>query len=237
MDQDDPAGGVLPRWKLPQTLHGQLYLLADDRKRHRFDGDNLPLFGFALRAAMLTDLYLTGHIEDKEGKPHRSSLPTPEDPLLRAACVRIGSAGRKDWAQLIVEDEKKARAAVRDQLKAAGWLRVQRPRFGIIPTARLGLSDEDTVSGLAGQVTEALRNAIDGRQADPRPLAVGLLAVLGQMPTVFSFKESSRHREQIRELIFAAIAPIVGLQQAIETYYEDVGARLASGPLRGLPPG
>ena len=41
---------------LPQTLHGQLYLLAYDRKRHRFDGDNLPLFGLALRAAMLTDL-------------------------------------------------------------------------------------------------------------------------------------------------------------------------------------
>jgi len=39
--------------KLPQTLHGRLYLLADDRKRHRFDGDNLPLFGFALHPARL----------------------------------------------------------------------------------------------------------------------------------------------------------------------------------------
>jgi hypothetical protein len=223
--------------KLPQTLHGQLYLLADDRKRHRFDGDNLPLFGFALRAAMLTDLYLTGYIEDKEGKPHRSSLATPDDPVLRAACVQIGSAERKDWAQLIADNEKEARAVVREQLKATGWLRVQRPIFGIIPTARLELSDEDAVSGLADQVTEALRNAIDGQQADPRPLAVGLLAVLGQMPTVFSFKESSRHRQQIRELIFAAIAPILGLHQAIETYYEGVGARLALGPLGGLPPG
>ena len=37
---------------LPQTLHGQLYLLAYDRNRHRFDFDNLWLLGFALRAAV-----------------------------------------------------------------------------------------------------------------------------------------------------------------------------------------
>ena len=60
--------------ELPQTLHAQLYLLAYDRKRHqfRFERDNGNdthwLFGFALRAAMLTDLYLTGHLEDKDGK-------------------------------------------------------------------------------------------------------------------------------------------------------------------------
>lgn len=198
---------------LPQTLHGQLYLLAYDRQQHRFDGDNFPLFGLALRAAMLTDLYLTGYIEDKDGKAHRSSVVTPDDPVLRTVCAQIGSvfSGGRDWARLIAEDEEQASAVVRDQLKA---------------TARLALSDEDAVSGLADRVTEALRNAIDGSQADPRPLAVGLLAVLGQMPTVFSFKESAQHREQIHELIIAAISPIVGLQQAIEAYHEDRRANL-----------
>lgn len=198
---------------LPQTLHGQLYLLAYDRKRHRFDGDNLPLFGLALRAAMLTDLHLTGYIEDKDGKAHRSSVAAPDDPVLRTVCVQIGSvfSGVRDWARLIAEDEEQASAVVRNQLN--------------IPAARLALSDEDAVSVLADRVTEALRNAIDGREADPRPLAVGLLAVLGQMPTAFSFKESAQRREQIRELIFAAIAPIVGLQQAIEAYHEDLRVR------------
>jgi hypothetical protein len=46
-------GGV--RVELPQTLHGQLFLLAYDRCR----------FGLALRTAMLTDLYLTGHLADE----------------------------------------------------------------------------------------------------------------------------------------------------------------------------
>jgi hypothetical protein len=52
---------------LPQTLHAQLYLLAYDRKRHRFDFDHLSLLGFALGATMLTDLFLTGHLQDLEG--------------------------------------------------------------------------------------------------------------------------------------------------------------------------
>lgn len=185
---------------------------------------------------MLTDLYLTGQIEDKEGKPHRSSVASPDDPVLSAACVQIGVTGRKDWAVLIAENERKARRVVRDQLKATGWLLVHRPIFGIIPTGRLVLSDKDSVSGLADQVTDALFNAMDGRPADPRPLAVGLLAVLGQMPTVLSFKESSCRRQQIRELISAAIAPIMGRQQAIEICLERTRERAPFGVLGGLPP-
>jgi Golgi phosphoprotein 3 (GPP34) len=211
--------------ELPQTLHGQRYLLAYDRKRRRFDGDNLWLFGFSLRAAMLTDLYLTGHLKDEGGKAHPTGIaPPPDDPVLRAAL--IGVTGR-EWAQLIADKERDAPRIVRDQLEATGWLCVQQRRMlGIIPTARLGVYDEDMVSGLADRVTDSLRRAIDGLPADPRPLAVGLLGVLGQMPTVFSFKESSRHRQQLRTLTFAAIAPIVGLHQAIETYHAHVRVRM-----------
>ena len=88
------------------TLHGQLYLLAFDRKRHRFEGDNLKLFGFALRAAMLTDLYLTGHLEDKQGQPYASRVERLGDPLLRAAFEQSVSSG-KDWAELITESQGK----------------------------------------------------------------------------------------------------------------------------------
>jgi hypothetical protein len=54
---------------------------------------------------------------------------------------------------------------------------------------------------------------------------VGLLGVVGQMPTVFSFEEHSRHRQELRELILAAIAPIVGLHQAIHTHLADTRNR------------
>jgi Golgi phosphoprotein 3 GPP34 len=210
---------------LPQALHGQLYLLAYDRNRRHFDGADRPLFGFALRAAMLTDLYLTGHLEDQAGKPCQSQGACPDDPVLRAAFERIGTAP-KDWAAYIAENPKPVIRDVRDQLQAAGWLSAQRRwTIGIIPTTRLTLRDEDMVGILANRVTEALRNAIDGLQAEPRPVAVGLLGVLGQLPTVFRLEESARHRDELRQMTFAAIAPIVGLHQAIQTHYDDVRNR------------
>ena len=93
--------------ELPRTLHAQLYLLAYDRKRHRFlfDRDNRRhmrwLFDFALRAAMLTDLYLTGYVGDKEGKACLASTARHDDPVLYQ--VLKGVAGR-NWAELVARD-------------------------------------------------------------------------------------------------------------------------------------
>jgi hypothetical protein len=129
---------------------------------------------------------------------------------------------------LIATNPRDAPHAVRDQLKATGWLSPQqRQVFGIIPITRLRPYDEDTVSAWAEQVTMALRRAIDGLPVDPGPLATGLLAVLAQMPAVLSFKESSQHQQELREMIYAAIAPILGLHQAIQRYHEDVRANMA----------
>lgn len=195
---------------LPQTLHGQLYLLAYDRKRHRFDLDNLWLLGFALRAAILTDLFLTGYLQDTEGKACPTSGARPGDPVLRAVFDTIGFNGPKTWGWLIAANEEHTPQLVRDQLRGHGWLCAQRRRtLGIIPTGRLGLYDEDTVGGLADRVAQALRNAIAGRLADPRPLALGLLGVLGEMPTVLSIDERAQRHRELRDLAFTAIAPIM----------------------------
>ena len=206
--------------ELPQTLHAQLYLLAYDPKRRQFQFDRCELFDLALRAAMLTDLYLTGHLQDKGGKAWPTTAAPPADLVLRAALT--GTTGR-DWAQLISYQPRHARQVVREQLEFTGWLlRQERRILGIIPTARYVLYDEDMVRGLADRVTEALRNAIDDRPADPRPLAVGLLAVQAQMPVVLSLLEDSRHREQLREMALAAIEPILGLHHVILDYYMEM---------------
>ena len=207
---------------LPRTLHGRLYVLSYDRECHRFDDQDL-LFTFALRAAMLTDLYLTGYLTDEGGWAYVSDAGRPDDPVLAAACDQIKGAALMDWDELITIGEWAARDEVRDQLSAAGWLpSTPRRVLGIIPDSRVGLYDEDLVRGLADQVAEALRNAIDGRPAEPRLLAVGLLGVLGQMPTVLSFKECAQHRQRLREMTFATIPPILALRKAIQTYHDEV---------------
>jgi hypothetical protein len=125
--------------------------------------------------------------------------------------ARLGSDGRKDWAEVIADRRTGTTRLVRDQLEATGGLAVERRVLGMSSSLRY----------LSDQVSQAVHNAIDGLPAAPRPLAAGLLAVVGQMPTVFTRAEWSRHRQRLRELTFAAIEPIEGLHWAIDRYLES----------------
>ena len=95
--------------RLPQTLHGQLFLLAYDRRRHRVDLDNHWRFGLALGAAMLTNLYLTGHLHDNDGRPDRSGIEPPDDPVLCAVLDQMGTDRRRNWARFILRSSVKRR--------------------------------------------------------------------------------------------------------------------------------
>lgn len=205
---------------LPQTLYGQLYLLAYDRHRHRFPHEKLLLLGFALRAAMLTDLYLTGYLLDTDGKACHATSARPGDPLLRAVFDTVDVDGPQSWEWLIAVDQHLAPIRVREQLEVHGSLRTQRHRMlGIIPTSRIGPADEDAVEGLADRVDQALRNAINDRFADPRLLALGLLGVLGALPTVFDLQDREQHSRELLKLALASISPILGLHKAVESVY------------------
>ena len=216
-------GGV--RVELPQTLHGQLFLLAYDRCRRRLDGNDRWRFGLALRTAMLTDLYLTGHLTTEADRPGSVAVTRPNDPLLRAVLDEIGDNEPRDWMHAVARDQREVPGIVCSQLEAGGWLWVQRRRvLGIVPSARLRLDDEDLVCGLAELVTTGLRNAIGGRPAEERPLAVGLIGALGQLPTVFSFDESSCHYRELEDLVDRGIPPITGMRQVIDAVHNAVSA-------------
>jgi hypothetical protein len=65
----------------------------------------------------------------------------------------------------------------------------------------------------------ALRDAIAGRPAGERPLAVGLIGALGQLPTVFGFDEASRHYSELEDLVDRGIAPITGMCGVIDAVH------------------
>jgi len=93
--------------------------------------------------------------------------------------------------------------------------------LGVIP-ARDHVYDENAISGLADRVSDALRNAIDARPADPRPLALGLIAALAQMPVVDALFDSPERSEALREMTFCAIEPILGLHEAIQKHLSEM---------------
>ena len=213
------------RLELPHTLHAQLFLLAYDRYRGRLDGNDHWRFGLALRTAMLTDLYLTGHLADEGGRPRPTGDTRPCHPTLRAVLNDIGANETTDWMHAAARDQRHVPGIVHSELEADGWLRVQRRRvLGIIPCTRLRLHDDDLVTGLSAQVIAALRNAIGGRPADERPLAVGLIGALGQLPTVFAFDEASRHSSELEGLVNRAIPPITGMRQVIDAVHGAIQA-------------
>jgi hypothetical protein len=210
---------------LPDTLHGQLFLLAYDRRRNRVDGDDRWRFGLALRTAMLTDLYMAGHLHDEDGSPCSVDGARPDDPELRAALDAVRATEPTDWMNAVAHGQRRVPGRIRAQLEVAGWLWVQRRHLlGVIPSTRLWLNDHDQVSDLADRVAAALRDAIADRPADERLLAVGLIGALGELPTVFGFEEASRHYEALEHLVDHAIAPITGMRHVIDTLHGAMSA-------------
>jgi hypothetical protein len=216
--------------ELPRTLHGQLYLLSYNRKRKRFDyactgfRNTHWRFEFALRSAMLTDLYLAGHIENSNGEA-RVLKSCHHDPLLEKALNRAAGRG---WSQLVYRGRQTCED-VCEQLETSGWIRGQhRKMLGLVPE-RLEVYDEAMIDSLCFRVTDALSNILADQPADPRALAVGLIAVQAQLRAVSGFIDDVHDRERLRVMTLAAIEPILGLYNAIHRQYEEIRSSMGGG--------
>ena len=213
--------------ELPKTLHGQLYLLAYDRDRKRFDPRDHWLLGFALRAAILTELSTSGHLRDTDGKAHPAGGEKIRDPLLKSVFREVSTSGPKEWAWLVAANQASAPRHVREQLTDEGWLREQRcRRFGIFLSSRVGPHDEHAVGRLARRVSDGVWAALAGRSVDQRVLTLGMLAAVAQMSTVVVSEDD---RLQLAELAAGAIAPIVGLQAAVASVQTEVSEKSSCG--------
>lgn len=225
----DTAAVKNTRPDLPDSLHGQLFLLAFDRPRARFDGADRWCFGLALRAAMLSELYLTGRLVDVDGEPHRGAWSAAADPLLQSVFDDVGHGKGLSWAQAVAYgSQRDAAPAVQRQLEFADWLSVHRRRLlGITTASKLRLHDDDShVAELHGRVTEALMAAIDERETDERMLTIGVLGVAAGLPTVADIEEEKfRHYHfELEELVGQSIPPVRAMQKVIAI----VGARIGT---------
>lgn len=210
--------------QVPSTLHGQLFLLAFDPKSRRFDGYDATRFGFALRAAMLTDLHLRGFLMERAGWAVPARAASPDNPILRAAFAQVGVRNRATWTQLITGHELEAISAVREQLVNEGWLRTRRHPGSTVSDAGLEPYDESRVGALADEVSAALRNAIAGLAAQPWSVACGLLAALAELPAMAEFRADEVRFE---ELASESLVPISGLIEAIRNHRGGIPPRMA----------
>ncbi|BBX10058.1 GPP34 family phosphoprotein [Mycolicibacterium aichiense] len=215
--------------QLPSTLHGQLFLLAFDPRSGRFDGYDPALFGFALRTAMLTDLYLRGFLVERAGKPVPARAASPDDPILRAEFAQVGVHNRATWAQLIAGNQHEVIAAVREQLLTVGWLRPRRQPGLLVCDASLEPFDQCRVRALAQVARGALRNALAGLPAERWPVACGLLAVTAELPVMDGLSVDVQGWGRLDAIAAGALVPVSGLVEAIRE--RRGGGR--SGPIGG----
>ena len=178
---------------LPESLPARLYLLAYDTDKNRMTAGSQ--LGLVLRAAALTDLYLTERLTDEGGKAHAAGGRPTGDPVLDDLARQIADTRPRRWHRWIGRQERGTVRAVREQLEDQRCIRVN--RRAILPD-KVELRDRRAVKEYADSVHAALRRP--AARADARTASVLALAARGEVKTVVSRQERREYRKRLDEL-------------------------------------
>jgi Golgi phosphoprotein 3 GPP34 len=160
---------------VPESLPARLYLLAYDTRRQRLVARSQ--LGHLLRAAALTDLFLSGRLADQAGKPRVVGSGGVADPVLARVLAQVAESRPRSWDHWITKDTRGIKFAVRDQLAAGQWIRVEPYRvLGLFRASRISLRRPAEVKRLASTVVEVLRPGQPVTRVDPREAAIVALA-------------------------------------------------------------
>lgn len=197
------------------TLPERLYLLSWDRERTRFTGSGER--DLLLRAAALAELLLAGLLEDENGRAVVvAGAKPPTDTFLAEVFAQVGaSARRKKWESWVNHRAGRAKRAVRDQLAAGRWVKVEQRRLlGVFPADRVTARDPRAVHRLTDAAVAALRAPRIDTVPDADAASAALAAAAG-LRTVVSRKEARERKARITAL-GERIAPVpTALRKAI----------------------
>ncbi|WP_250292320.1 GOLPH3/VPS74 family protein [Frankia sp. CiP1_Cm_nod1] len=206
---------------LPESLPARLYLASYDIDRQRLTG-RLYL-GYLLRAAALTDLFLTGHLSDVKGRARvippsaATGRVRDVDPLLAGILKQItGSSRPRSWQYWIRREARPAVRAVRDQLETAGWIRVEPRRIlHLFPADAITVRDPRVVRELHANAGRVVHDGVPPARVDPYDAAVVALAAAAQLRTVLTRAQQREHRARIAQLAEICGPPPIALRKVI----------------------
>jgi Golgi phosphoprotein 3 (GPP34) len=185
--------------ELPETLPERLYLLAYDARRQRLTASTQ--LGYVLRAAALADLQLRGYIGDEAGKVRAVDRRQVAEPLLGGVLEQVVQSRPRSWAHWVRTGQRPLQRAVREQLVAGGWIRVEPRRvLGIFPSARVTVVDGRVLEGLASIVARTLGGGPPVAVVEPRDAALVALAAAGELSTAIPRRQRREHRQRIARL-------------------------------------
>ncbi|MFC4590411.1 GOLPH3/VPS74 family protein [Sphaerisporangium corydalis] len=167
---------------MPESLYERIYLLAYDTERGQMaERWHLDLL---IRAAVLAELMIQGHLADATGGPVVRT-PALSDPLLDGVLQQIAHSRRRSWQHWVSKGSRATVRGVRERLESGGWIRVEHGRFlGVLPTTKVSVRDTRVVKGLVSTASTALRGGQPAARLDPRDAALAALAATVRLRTV-----------------------------------------------------
>jgi hypothetical protein len=201
-------------WTLPQRL----YLLSYHVEKGKLDLASVLVRGQLMRAAAVTELAIGGQLVEQDGKAARDlDHPAPEDPFLADVLEYVSPDKPRRWFSVVDHRWAKAESTVKDQLIADGTITVGKGKaLGLIPVDELTLANPHEVTSLR----ETTRNAVlPGRDPATVPVdeaALALFAAEGDVGSVFTHKERSRHKAGFKALAKQFDATLPGLRKALQ---------------------
>lgn len=184
--------------ELPESLPARLYLLAYDKRRQRLTARTQ--LGYVLRAAALADLELRGDLADEDGKVRVVADRRVDDPVLDAVLQEIAGSRPRTWGHWVRAGQRATKRAVRDQLDAGRWIRVEPRRvLGLFPAATVTLRDPRALSRLTLTAARTLHGGRPAERLDRRDATLVALAAAGELP-VLSRRQRREQRRRITRL-------------------------------------
>ncbi|MFJ6706121.1 MULTISPECIES: GPP34 family phosphoprotein [unclassified Streptomyces] len=198
---------------MTDALPYRMYLLAHDASaRGPYDRRRT---GFLVRAAVLVELALRGHlVPDDDGAVRRAAEAAPTgDPVLDE--VLREAAGRPHgWKTLVRRHRERTLRAVEDRLAALGPVSVDQ-RAGPFARRRVTVSDPAAVRALTARAAAVLHATGPAAEVDAADAALVVLSAAGHVPSVAPRRDTRAHRARIDALTgrLGAVAP--GLETAV----------------------
>lgn len=205
----------------PDSLAANLFLLAFDLRKERLI--SRQELGYFLRAACLAELLMTGHLVDKSGKAMVGTPPVGLLPAPTAVWEKIAEAPPRSWRRWISADRKLAFDLARDELAAAGVIKVEHRRLlGLFPSTRITPRQPYVARRLQEQVDRAIRGGQPVTRIDPTIRTLAALAGAGELRAVLSWTERRRYKARLTQLA-EPIEPITtALRRAIAAQRQAV---------------
>ncbi|WP_405146590.1 GPP34 family phosphoprotein [Sphaerisporangium sp. NBC_01403] len=200
---------------VPEFLHERVYLLAYDTERGRM-AERWHL-GYLVRAGILAELLIQGHLADATGGPV-ARTPAVADPLLDGVLQQVAGSRRRTWQHWVSKGSGAAAREVRDRLESGGWIRVEHGRLlGLFPTAKVTVRDTRVVKQLVTMASTALRPGRPASRLDPRDAGLAALAAAVKLRTVRPRSQWRAVRNRSDELS-EVVAPVPkALRKAIQS--------------------